>query len=118
MIVNGNLTTPNGTKYEVGGEEDYDRWMEENGGDEKNNPYLVMEFGEDNLYKPKFNETQDKAAKEYARAQITGALDYSEEKVLKGWLRNHNQVLQVLHQEKRMMLSQVSWETILLCLQM
>ena len=80
MIVNGNLTTPNGTKYEVGGEEDYDRWMEENGGDEKNNPYLVMEFGEDNLYKPKFNETQDKAAKEYARAQITGALDYSEEK--------------------------------------
>jgi hypothetical protein len=44
MIVNGNLTTPNGTKYEVGGEEDYDKWMEENGGDEKNNPYLVMEF--------------------------------------------------------------------------
>ena len=84
MIVNGNLTTPNGTKYEVGGEEDYDRWMEENGGDEKNNPYLVMEFGEDNLYKPKFNETQDKAAKEYARAQITGALDYSEEKSVKG----------------------------------
>ena len=84
MIVNGNLTTPNGTKYEVGGEEDYDRWMEENGGDEKNNPYLVMEFGEDNLYKPKFNETQDKAAKEYARAQITGALDYSEEQSVKG----------------------------------
>jgi len=84
MIVNGNLTTPNGTKYEVGGEEDYDRWMEENGGDEKNNPYLVMEFGEDNLYKPKFNEAQDKAAKEYARAQITGALDYSEEKSVKG----------------------------------
>ena len=76
MIVNGNLTTPNGTKYEVGGEEDYDRWMEENGGDEKNNPYLVMEFGEDNLYKPKFNEAQDKAAKEYARAQITGALAF------------------------------------------
>jgi len=43
-----------------------------------------MEFGEDNLYKPKFNETQDKAAKEYARAQITGALDYSEEKSVKG----------------------------------
>jgi hypothetical protein len=84
MIVNGNLTTPNGTKYEVGGEEDYDRWMEENGGDEKNNPYLVMEFGEDNLYKPKFNETQDKAAKEYARAQITGALDYSKEQSVKG----------------------------------
>jgi hypothetical protein len=38
-----------------------------------------MEFGEDNLYKPKFNETQDKAAKEYARAQITGALDYKKE---------------------------------------
>ena len=84
MIVNGNLTTPNGTKYEVGGEEDYDKWMEENGGDEKNNPYLVMEFGEDNLYKPKFNETQDKAAKEYARAQITGALDYSKEQSVKG----------------------------------
>jgi hypothetical protein len=84
MIVNGNLTTPNGTKYEVGGEEDYDRWMEENGGDEKNNPYLVMEFGEDNLYKPKFNETQDKAAKEYERSQITGALDYSKEQSVKG----------------------------------
>jgi hypothetical protein len=43
-----------------------------------------MEFGEDNLYKPKFNETQDKAAKEYARAQITGALDYSKEQSVKG----------------------------------
>ena len=77
MIVNGNLQTSDGTAYEIGSQEDYDKWMTEHNNDEANNPYLVMEFGKDNLYHPKFNEAQEKAAKEYARGQITGALDYS-----------------------------------------
>ena len=77
MIVNAGLQTADGTAYEIGSQEDYDKWMAENNNDEANNPYLVMEFGEDNLYHPKFNETQKEAAKEYAKTQITGSLDYS-----------------------------------------
>jgi hypothetical protein len=83
MMVNANLTTSDGTEFEIGSQEDYDKWNEENGGNEENNPYLVMEFGEDNQYRPKFNDAQQKIAEEYAKNQITSSLDVKQEKDIK-----------------------------------
>ena len=83
MMVNANLTTSDGTEFEIGSQEDYDKWNEENGGNEENNPYLVMEFGEDNQYRPKFNDAQQEIAEEYAKNQITSSLDVKQEKDIK-----------------------------------
>lgn len=78
MMVNAGLTTEDGTAFQIGSQEDYDTWNEENPDNESNNPYLVMEFGEDNVYKPKFNDAQNEAAQNYAKDQITSALDVKE----------------------------------------
>lgn len=78
MMMNAGLTTEDGTAFEIGSQEDYDTWNEENPDNEKNNPYLVMEFGEDNVYRPKFNDAQNEAAMNYAQDQITSALDVKE----------------------------------------
>ena len=78
MMMNANLTTSDGTAFEAGSQSDYDKWNEENPDNEENNPYLVMEFGEDNQYHPKFNEHQDKIAMEYAKNSITSTLDVEE----------------------------------------
>ena len=84
LMINANLTTEDGTQYQVGSQEDYDKWMAENDNDEKNNPFLVMEFDKDNQYKPRFNEFQNEKAMDYAKSQITGALDYKKTKQVKG----------------------------------
>ena len=78
MMVNAGLTTEDGTAFQIGSQEDYDTWNEENPDNESNNPYLVMEFGEDNVYRPKFNDAQNEAAQNYAKDQITSALDVKE----------------------------------------
>tara|TARA_R100000654_G_scaffold74818_1_gene110158 strand:- start:218 stop:2161 length:1944 start_codon:yes stop_codon:yes gene_type:complete len=83
MIINADLKTDNGESYKCGSQEDYDKWMAENNNDEKNNPFLVLEFGEDNQYKAVFNETQKEKARDYVRAQITGSLDYEETETTK-----------------------------------
>ena len=80
MMMNAGLTTEDGTAFQIGGQEEYDKWNEENPDNEKNNPYLVMEFGEDNVYRPKFNDAQNEAAENYAKDQITSALDVKESK--------------------------------------
>tara|TARA_R100000278_G_scaffold28063_3_gene25519 strand:- start:26672 stop:28522 length:1851 start_codon:yes stop_codon:yes gene_type:complete len=78
MMMNAGLTTEDGTAFQIGSQEEYDKWNEENPDNESNNPYLVMEFGEDNVYRPKFNEAQNKIAEDYAKDQITSALDVKE----------------------------------------
>lgn len=83
MMMNANLTTSDGTAFEAGSQADYDKWNEENPYDEENNPYLVMEFGEDNQYHPKFNEYQDEIAMDYAEKSITSTLDIKETKDIK-----------------------------------
>ena len=84
MMMNAKLATENGTQYQVGSQEDYDEWMAANDNDEKNNPFLVMEFDKDNQYKPRFNEFQNEKAMDYAKAQITGSLDYKKTQQVKG----------------------------------
>ena len=84
MIINADLKTDNGESYKCGSQEDYDKWMAENNNDEKNNPFLVLEFGKDNQYKAVFNETQKAKARDYVRAQITGSLDYEKTETTKG----------------------------------
>ena len=76
MIINANMQTENGESYKCGSQEDYDKWMAENDNDEANNPFLVLEFGKDNQYHAKFNETQMRMAKDYVKSQIKGAVDY------------------------------------------
>ena len=83
MMMNAKLTTENGTQYQIGSQEDYDEWMAANDNDEKNNPFLVMEFDKDNQYKPRFNEFQNEKAMDYAKAQITGSLDYKKTQQVK-----------------------------------
>jgi len=76
MIINANMETENGESYKCGSQEDYDKWMAENDNDEANNPFLVLEFGKDNQYHAKFNETQRTKAEDYVKSQIKGAVDY------------------------------------------
>jgi hypothetical protein len=72
MLVS-NTPGPNGEMnyYKIGSQEDFDNYD----GDEASNPIVVMEFGADNLYTPKFTESQDKAALEYAKTNITAKLN-------------------------------------------
>ena len=72
MLVS-NTPGPNGETnfYKIGSQEDFDNYD----GDEASNPIVVMEFGADNLYTPKFTESQDKAALEYAKTNITAKLN-------------------------------------------
>jgi hypothetical protein len=83
MMINANLTTSDGTAFEIGSQEDYDNWNKENPDNEDNNPYLVMEFGEDNQYHPKFNDAQNTIATEYAQNQIKSSLDVEQKKDIK-----------------------------------
>ncbi len=100
MMMNANLTTEDGTAFEAGSQADYDKWNEENPDNEKNNPYLVMEFGEDNQYHPKFNEYQDKIAMDYAEKSITSTLDIKETKDIKKTQKTENQWEYKSEQEK------------------
>ena len=78
LMVNAGLTTSKGETYAIGSQEEYDKWNEDNPGDEENNPVLRMVFGEDNLYRPEFNDAQDEAARAHASQMITGSLDVKE----------------------------------------
>ena len=104
MMMNANLTTEDGTAFEAGSQADYDKWNEENPDNEKNNPYLVMEFGEDNQYHPKFNEHQDEIAMEYAKNSITSTLDVEEKITVQKTQKTENQweYLSGQEQEKKM----------------
>jgi len=84
FMINERLTTEDGTTYEAGSVEDFEQWNKENEGNEKNNPYLVMEFGKDNVYQAIFSEEQKDAALNHMKTKITGTLDYSNEEDIKG----------------------------------
>ena len=101
MMMNANLTTENGTAFEAGSQADYDKWNEENPDNEKNNPYLVMEFGEDNQYHPKFNKYQDEIAMDYAEKSITSTLDIKETKDIKKTQKTENQWEYLSREEKK-----------------
>jgi len=76
-----NTPGPNGETdyYKIGSQEDFDNYD----GDDATNPFVVMEFGTDNLYSPKFTEAQDKAALEYAKTNITAKLNVKQTKDIK-----------------------------------
>ena len=76
-LLGRNVKTKDGEKYRPGSQEEYDEFAKNNPG--KENPIIVMEFGKDNVYQPKFDENQDKAALDYAKKQITSALDVKQE---------------------------------------
>ena len=83
LMVNANLATSAGEKYAVGTQEEYDKWNKEFPDDEDNNPVLRMVFGEDNLYRPEFNDAQTEAARAHASQMITGSLDVKETQTVK-----------------------------------
>lgn len=76
-----NVPGPNGETnfYKIGSQEDFDAHT----GDDASNPIVVMEFGEDNLYSPKFTEAQEKAALKYAKENITAGLSVKETQTVK-----------------------------------
>lgn len=80
-LLGRNVKTKDGEQYRSGTQEEYDEFAKNNPG--KENPIIVMEFGKDNLYQPKFDENQDKAALDYAKKQITSALDVKQEEDVK-----------------------------------
>ena len=83
LMINAGLTTDKGEKYVIGSQEEYDKWNKENSDDEDNNPILRMDFGEDNLYRPEFNDAQTEAARAHASQMITGSLDVKETQTVK-----------------------------------
>jgi len=84
FMLNSSLTTEDGTAFEIGDQKQFDEWNAENEGNEKNNPYLVMEFGADNQYNAKFTDAQKKIALNAMKTKITGTLDYKKEEDVKG----------------------------------
>lgn len=84
FMLNSSLTTEDGTAFEIGDQSQFDEWNKENEGNEKNNPYLVMEFGADNQYNAQFTDDQKQIALDAMKTKITGTLDYSKEEDVKG----------------------------------
>ena len=84
FMLNSNLTTEDGTAFEPGDQKQFDDWNKEHKGNEKNNPYLVMAFGTDNVYNAEFTDDQKKIALDAMKTKITGTLDYSKEEDVKG----------------------------------
>ena len=82
-----NVPGPNGETnfYKIGSQEDFDAHT----GDDASNPIVVMEFGEDNLYSPKFTEAQEKAALKYAKENITAGLSVKETQTVKKTQATH-----------------------------
>ena len=79
FMLNSSLTTEDGTAFEIGDQKQFDEWNAENEGNEKNNPYLVMEFGADNQYNAQFTDAQKEIALDAMKTKITGSLDYKKE---------------------------------------
>ena len=86
FMLNSSLTTEDGTAFEIGDQKQFDEWNAdpENEGNEKNNPYLVMEFGADNQYNAQFTDDQKQIALDAMKTKITGTLDYTNEEDVKG----------------------------------
>lgn len=84
FMLNSSLTTEDGTAFEIGDQKQFDEWNAENEGNEKNNPYLVMEFGADNQYNAQFTDAQKEIALDAMKTKITGTLDYTKEEDVKG----------------------------------
>jgi len=84
FMLNSSLTTEDGTAFEIGSQKQFDEWNAENEGNEKNNPYLVMEFGADNQYNAQFTDAQKEIALDAMKTRITGTLDYKKEEDVKG----------------------------------
>lgn len=84
FMLNSSLTTEDGTEFEIGDQQAFDKWNAENKGNEKNNPYLVMEFGADNQYNAQFTDAQKEIALDAMKTKITGTLDYTKEEDVKG----------------------------------
>ena len=78
-MLNSSLTNEDGTAIEIGDQKQFDEWNAENEGNEKNNPYLVMEFGADNQYNAQFTDAQKEIALDAMKTKITGSLDYKKE---------------------------------------
>ena len=86
FMLNSNLTTEDGTAFELGDQQQFDDWNADpaNKDNEKNNPYLVMEFGTDNVYNAEFTDDQKKTALDAMKTKITGTLDYTNKEDVKG----------------------------------
>lgn len=86
FMLNSNLTTEDGTAFELGDQQQFDDWNADpaNKDNEKNNPYLVMEFGADNVYNAEFTDDQKKTALDAMKTKITGTLDYTNKEDVKG----------------------------------
>ena len=70
LAENSAILTEKGEQYKVGSLEEYEKWNEENPGDEKNNPILRTKFEGGRLV-PEFNEFQDEAATKYMMGMIS-----------------------------------------------
>jgi len=84
FMLNSSLTTEDGTAFEIGDQQAFDKWNTENPDNESNNPYLVMEFGADNQYNAQFTDAQKEIALDAMKTKITGTLDYKKEEDVKG----------------------------------
>jgi len=84
FMLNSSLTTEDGTAFEIGDQQAFDKWNAEHQGNEENNPYLVMEFGADNQYNAQFTDAQKEIALDAMKTKITGTLDYTKEEDVKG----------------------------------